>query len=186
MQAQRRAVSMLLRSVLIALLHAGTCLAQSSADVPGLHPDLTFSDYPPEAGAAEIIQRLLTPLAAAQVQRTLQDSHQALPLTSLDLGSERFTVFVPAHQPPAGYALLVFIPPWPQAQLPAGWQEALERYDTVFVSAARSGNDANVLGRRVPLALVAAANVRRLLRIDAARVYVGGFSGGARVALRLG
>jgi len=41
------------------------------------------------------------------------------------------------------------------------------------------------MGRREPLALLAAANVTRSHPIDPRRVYVGGFSGGARVALRL-
>jgi predicted esterase len=185
MEAQRRSASVLFWSVLIGLLPAAPCLAQPSPEAPGLHADLIFSEYPPEAAADAIVHRLLTPLAAAEVERRLKDSHQELRAAPLDLGSERFTVFVPKHQPDAGYALLVFIPPWPVALLPAGWQEALERYGTVFVSAARSGNDANVLDRRVPLALVAAANLRRRFRIDASRVYVGGFSGGARVALRL-
>jgi predicted esterase len=185
MPAPYRSASRLSGSVLLALLFAGSCLAQPAPAGPGLHPDLTFSEYPPEASGGEIVQRLLTPLAAAQIERTLRASHQELRGASLELAAERFTVFVPAHPPPAGYALLVFIPPWPEARLPAGWQEALERYGTVFVSAAHSGNEANDLGRRAPLALVAVANLRRQYPIDAARIYVGGFSGGARVALRL-
>jgi predicted esterase len=185
MKSQHHSASWLPGVARLALLYALPCMAQSFAEAPGLHPDLAFADYPPEARAEEIVRRLLTPLAAAQVERTLEDTHRDLKATALDLGRERFTVFVPARTPEAGYALLVFIPPWREARLPPGWQEALERYDTVFVSAADSGNDADVLGRRAPLALVAAANLRRRLPIDATRVYIGGFSGGARVALRL-
>jgi pimeloyl-ACP methyl ester carboxylesterase len=55
----------------------------------------------------------------------------------------------------------------------------------IFVSAARSGNGADVLGRREPLALLAAYNVMQRYHVDARRVYVGGFSGGSRIALRL-
>jgi pimeloyl-ACP methyl ester carboxylesterase len=55
----------------------------------------------------------------------------------------------------------------------------------IFVSAAGSGNDASVVGRRVPLALIGYANIARRFPIDPARVYVGGFSGGSRVALRI-
>lgn len=176
---------MLSGALLAVLLIAGACPAQSPLGSAGLHADVTFSEYPPEATGGEIVRRLLTPLAAAQVERTLQASHRQLRAASLDPGSEHFTVFVPAHAPDAGYALLVFIPPWPEAKLPPGWQEALERYGTIFASAAGSGNEANDLTRRAPLALMAVANLKRQYRLDAARIYVGGFSGGARVALRL-
>ncbi len=176
---------MLSRALPAVLLLASACPGQPAPGSAGLHADVTFSEYPPEAAAGEIVRRLLTPLAAAQVERTLKASHQELRDASLDPESERFTVFVPAHAPAAGYALLVFIPPWPEAKLPPGWQEGLERYGTIFVSAARSGNEANDLTRRVPLALMAVANLKRQYPLDAARIYVGGFSGGARVALRL-
>jgi predicted esterase len=185
MEAQRGRASRLSWTALAVLISAAPCLAQPSPGAAGLHPDVTFSEYSPEAAGAEIVHRLLTPLAAAAVERSLQASHEELRAASIDLASERFTVFVPAHEPQAGYALLVFIPPWPEAKLPPGWQEALERYGTIFVSAARSGNEANDLARRAPLALVAVANLRHQYRIDPARVYVGGFSGGGRVALRL-
>jgi len=185
MEAQRGRAPRLSWAALAGLLLVGPCTAQPSPAAAGLHPDVSFSEYPPEAAGAEIVRRLLTPLAAAQVERALETSHQQLRAAALDLASERFTVFVPAQEPQAGYALLVFIPPWPQARLPPGWQEALERYGTLFVSAAGSGNEANDLARRAPLALVAVANLRHQYHIDPTRIFVGGFSGGARVALRL-
>ena len=55
----------------------------------------------------------------------------------------------------------------------------------IFVSAARSGNAENVFERRVPLALLAADNVMAQYPVDPQHVYIGGFSGGARVALRI-
>jgi pimeloyl-ACP methyl ester carboxylesterase len=61
----------------------------------------------------------------------------------------------------------------------------LDRYGVIFVSAARSGNDASVFDRREPLALLAAHNAARRYPVDPERIYIGGFSGGARVALRL-
>ena len=41
------------------------------------------------------------------------------------------------------------------------------------------------LTRRAPLALLAAYNLMSRYPVDAQKVYVGGFSGGARIALRL-
>jgi pimeloyl-ACP methyl ester carboxylesterase len=79
----------------------------------------------------------------------------------------------------------VFVPPWSQAKLPPGWAGVLDRYGLIFVTAARSGNEESVLGRREPLALIAAANIEARYRVDPDRVYVGGLSGGSRIALRL-
>jgi len=84
-----------------------------------------------------------------------------------------------------GYALLVFVPPWPDARVPWGGPPSWNNTVVIFVSAANSGNDASILDRREPLALLAAQNVMRRYPIDPERVYVGGFSGGSRVALRI-
>jgi len=53
------------------------------------------------------------------------------------------------------------------------------------VTAANSGNDAPTIDRREPLALLAAHNTMKQYPVDPQQVYIGGFSGGARVALRL-
>jgi pimeloyl-ACP methyl ester carboxylesterase len=90
-------------------------------------------------------------------------------------------VYVP-DQP---HALLVFIPPWPRAEIPRPWIAALNRYNTILVTAENSGNEAPTTDRREPLALLAAHNIMARYPIDPQQVYIGGFSGGARVALRL-
>ncbi len=104
---------------------------------------------------------------------------------AIDLAAERFIVYVPSQPPPRGYALLVFVPPWQQAGLPQGWAPVLEKYGVIFVSAARSGNDENTMGRREPLALLAALNILADYPVNPAQVYIGGFSGGSRIAERL-
>jgi len=131
------------------------------------------------------MRRLLSPLTAREVQRSLERSGEHLREQSIDLAAERFVLYVPPHAPPGGYALLVFIPPWDEAQLPHGWAVVLDRYGVIFVSAAHSANTADPVGRREPLALLAAYNVMRRYRVDPQRVYVGGFSGGSHMALRL-
>ena len=55
----------------------------------------------------------------------------------------------------------------------------------IFVTAARSGNDEDIVSRREPLALIAAENMLAQYDVDRARVFVGGMSGGSRMALRL-
>ncbi|HEY2276505.1 MAG TPA: PHB depolymerase family esterase [Steroidobacteraceae bacterium] len=173
----------------IAVLTPGA--AADTGDVPatpalGLQTQHQFDAYSPLSASAEIVRRLLSPLAAAEVQRSLASSSERLSEQSIDLETERFVLYVPAHAPADGYALLAFVPPWDEAQLPHGWAPVLDRYGVIFVSAAHSGNSADVIGRREPLALLAAWNVMQRYRVDPQRVYVGGFSGGSRVALRLG
>jgi predicted esterase len=159
--------------------------AAAEPPLVGLHSEVTFSDYPAQAYAPEVLARLLSPLAWESIRRKLAENHQTLAAQSLDLDAAHFALYIPPQAPAAGYALLVFIPPWSDARLPAGWKEPLDRFGTIFVSAAASGNDASDVERRVPLALIAAGNVIQHYPVDLQRVYVGGFSGGARVALRL-
>ena len=157
--------------------------AQETADsATGLQRDVAFSDYFPLSGSVELAHRTLSPLANVEIARATRNA--ALRPQAIDLTQERFSVYVPAQRPSEGYALMVFIPPWQDAHLPSGWAAVLEQRGMVFVSAAKSGNEERVLDRRIPLALLGAYNVMQRYPIDPERVYIGGFSGGSRVALR--
>jgi pimeloyl-ACP methyl ester carboxylesterase len=160
-------------------------MGDTVAEFTGLQNDVVFSDYSPLSSSAELLHRLLTPLSALQVGKRLAHSTVALRDQPIDLAQERFTAYVPSHPPAQGYGLLVFVPPWENAMLPRGWAAVLDRRGVIFVSAANSGNEANILDRRDPLALLAAHNIMQRFRVDPERVYIGGFSGGSRVALRL-
>jgi pimeloyl-ACP methyl ester carboxylesterase len=168
-----------------AVIFTAPAIADTAAEFTGLRNDVVFSDYSPLSSGAELQHRLLSPLNSDQVSKRLSHSAVELRDQSIDLAQERFTVFVPPHSPAQGYGLLVFIPPWENAMLPRGWAEILDRRGMIFVTAAHSGNEANVLDRREPLALLAAHNIMQRFRVDPERIYIGGFSGGSRVALRL-
>ena len=159
--------------------------AQEPGTQSGLLRDVVFTDYTPLSSNLELARRLLTPLNAASLPGRLASSGKTLAEQPIELSAERFIVYVPPTPPREGYALLAFVPPWPQASLPRGWAAALDRQGVIFVSAARSGNEESVLARREPLALLGAHNIMQRYRVDPGRVYVGGFSGGARVAMRL-
>jgi pimeloyl-ACP methyl ester carboxylesterase len=103
----------------------------------------------------------------------------------INLAGESFSIYVPAHPPPQGYSLLVFVPPWSKAEVQPQWIPALDRHDMILVTAANSGNETSTVDRREPLALLAAQNVMAQYPVDPQHVYIGGFSGGSRVALRL-
>jgi pimeloyl-ACP methyl ester carboxylesterase len=160
-------------------------IADTAAEFTGLRNDVVFSDYSPLSRSAELLHRLLSPLNADQVSKRLAHSAVAMRDQPIDLAQERFTVYVPSHPAAQGYGLLVFVPSWENAKLPQGWAEMLDRHGVIFVSAANSGNAANVLDRREPLALLAAHNIMQRFRVDPERIYIGGFSGGSRIALRL-
>jgi pimeloyl-ACP methyl ester carboxylesterase len=151
-----------------------------------LQRDVVFTHYSPLTRSDELRRRLLSPLNALRASRKLAQSGRVLRDQTIDMAQERFAVYVPdAPAPAGGYALLVFVSPWPQAVVPQRSIPALNRHHMIFVSAAHSGNDADVMDRRIPLALLAEWNVTQRYRVDPSRVYIGGFSGGSRVALRI-
>ena len=158
--------------------------AQAASDlVTGLQRNVTFSEYSPLSGSLEIARRTLSPLANVELMRAAGNA--ALRPQAIDLIQERFSVYVPAQRASQGYALMVFVPPWQDDHLPPGWARVLDAHGMIFVSAAKSGNEENVLDRRIPLALLGAYNIMQRYPIDLDRVYIGGFSGGSRVALKI-
>jgi dienelactone hydrolase len=147
--------------------------------------EVVFTEYGELSGNTELVRRLLSPLAVARLEAQLKRSGQRMAAHAVNLAEEKFVVYVPSQRRAGGYGLLVFVPPWEDARIPQGWAAVLDRFGVIFASAARSGNAEDVLGRREPLALLAAENIIRQYPVDAERVYVGGFSGGSRIALRL-
>ena len=158
-----------LAAIMLHLAVAHAALAQQRADV-------VLTQTTPLADLGEIERRTRPPVYASGIAAHGQ---------SLDLSKESYVVHVPAQKPPQGYALLVFVPPWDQARLPPEWATVLDEKGVIFISASRSGNNADIRSRRMPLALTAAANMVQKYDVDPARVFIGGFSGGGRVAMRL-
>ena len=151
-----------------------------------LQHDVVFDHPSPLASNETALQRMLSPLLAGVMRAQLAQAHGSARTLAVDLAQERFELFVPTGEaPPGGYGLLVFVPPWESQGLPSAWLPVLDRYHLIAVMAERSGNSQNVLSRRVPLAVSGYENVRLRYRLDPARVYVAGFSGGSRVAMRM-
>jgi pimeloyl-ACP methyl ester carboxylesterase len=167
----------------VAVAMAGPGSAQPATT--GLQTNVVFTVQSPLTGDAEVMRRVLSPLAAAGIERRLQAAGAVLADQPIDLTKERFLAYVPAPPPGGRYGLIVFVPPWPDATLPKTWTSVLDRNGVIFVTAARSGNDVTTLGRREPLALLGAVNVMQRYPVDPARVYIAGLSGGSRVAMRL-
>lgn len=105
---------------------------------------------------------------------------------NLDPSKENYFVYVPPNYAPVKrYGLIVFIYAAPTGELPLSWQKVLDAREYIFVAAQNSGND-QTASRRLGLAVLGALEITRTYHIDANRVYAAGFSGGARMAGRLG
>jgi dienelactone hydrolase len=159
--------------------------AETVAAPTGLQTKVRFSDYSPLSQATEIERRLFSPVQALRTNTAIAKSGRGVREQSIDLAQEQFAVYVPPIKPDSGYALLVFVPPWETATVPPRWTGELDKHGMIFVTAAKSGNDTSVLDRREPLALLAAHNILQRYPVDPEKVYVGGFSGGSRIAMRL-
>jgi Esterase PHB depolymerase len=169
-----------------AMLAAGARLGVAAGETPpveGPH-EVVFNDYTPLAGNAELTRRLLSPLGNVELRRRLAAAGDSLAGRPVDLAAEKFLLYVPVRPGAAGYWLMVFVSPWDDVRLPEGWRDVLDRFGMIFVSAAHSGNDV-ADGRREPLAVLAAYNVMQRFGVDPTRVFVAGFSGGSRIAMRL-
>ena len=91
---------------------ASSAFAQGAL-IPGeLAHQVTFEQPSPFIRNAVLISRLLTPRQRERQLSALAANAEALAAYPLDLGAQRFSVYLPKQQPAAGYGLLVFIPPW--------------------------------------------------------------------------
>ena len=170
---------MSIRAVALASLVSTACATARGR----LEPDVVFTRYSALSTSGEIARRALPPIANHRMQQDLTARGQRLADQAIDLAKEKFDIYAPSDPPPAaGYGLVVYIAPWSKPTRPREWRSALDAHHLVFVAAQATGNGQSVLDRRVPLALLAHENARARFPIDPARVYIMGFSGGARVA----
>ena len=114
---------------------------------------VAFADTTPLARNGQLIKRLLSPFAAADLAK--KNDAAALNNFPIDPKNEKFGLYVPTEKPADGYGLLVWVSPLDGAGMPLGWPATLEDRGVIFVTAERSGHYTSPLGRRIPLALTA-------------------------------
>jgi hypothetical protein len=126
----------------------------------------------------------ITTFATYQLVPQRRDAHISY---DLDPANERFFIHIPADY--AGdepYGLIVFTDADETVtQVPSGWAGILDSRHFLFVAAENSGNEQDT-NRRLGLAVLGALEMIKRYRVDAARVYAAGFSGGARMSGLLG
>ncbi len=105
----------------------------------------------------------------------------------LDPKNERYLVRVPeSYTGDVLYGLVVFIDAEEVVtEVPDGWASILDARRMLFVAPENGGNDQDN-DRRMGLAVLGALEMMKHYRIDPSRVYVAGYSGGARIAGKLG
>src|SRR5262249_51693768 len=113
------------------LLMASSASAQTGA--LGLRNDVVFTEYSPLSSVVELVRRLRSPLSALRLNQDAERAGRTLRGQPIDLVKERYSIFVPnaPHSPSGTYCLLVFIPPWPRAEVPRAWIPVLNRYNTI-------------------------------------------------------
>jgi tetratricopeptide (TPR) repeat protein len=135
----------------------------------------SFDQRTPLSSLGEFARRRGVPMEAI-----LQSDPEAL---ELPLTDEVYEVYVPSgYDPETPYGLFVWISPSPYG----GWErpgnlEVLDRLRIILIGANASGNT-RAQWDRWRLAIEAAHHAQRLYNIDAQRIYVGGYSGGGRMA----
>jgi len=77
--------------------------------------------------------------------------------------------------------ILVYISPSDSGKIPRNWRSSIEAENLIWIAAKRSGNK-RAVARRIAYSILAAGIIDRRYTVDASRIYLAGFSGGAKVA----
>jgi predicted esterase len=109
-----------------------------------------------------------------------------VPFPAYEITNETFHIVVPENlttNSPIG--LLVWISPSDESKLPPDWKPILAKHQLIYACPLRAGNGRDPLDR-FRLALDAAFNLCRQYKISREHIFIGGFSGGSRLASMLG
>ncbi|MAG58841.1 MAG: hypothetical protein CMJ83_21335 [Planctomycetes bacterium] len=145
---------------------------------------------PPKTGAVALRFEERHPESAVKVQgRRLKWTPAFIkkhdPVGEYDLAKESFTALVPkTYDKKHKYGLFVWVSPVDNIGVEPQWRSWAPHLDErriIAVSANNAGNE-RFVWYRIGLALDAAHNMPKLYNIDPARIWIGGVSGGGRVA----
>jgi predicted esterase len=99
-----------------------------------------------------------------------------------NLADETFQIHVPEnYQPDGSWGVFVWVSPMKTGQLPRMWVDSLAEHKLIWIGADNSENERHI-DHRCRMAVEAALHMIDLYDIDRRRVYIGGFSGGGKIA----
>lgn len=123
---------------------------------------------------------------AARLSMSVPEMRRHDPGLACEIAKEKFAGYVPAIEGKEPvWGLLVWIGPGDAAWIDPAWVPVLDEFKLIFAGPLNAGNE-RFVWHRAGLALDTAANIARRYPVDPERVYIGGFSGGGRVASTLG
>ena len=160
---------------LCALAGVSVCAASSLAAAPATAPS--------RAEELDLAFAQRSPLSSIDVQRARYGVERDK-ANLYDVAAERFRVHVPDafNEESIGWGVIVWCDAGRGARVPRDLVELLAAKKLIAVATHDAGNDRGV-GVRVGLALDAVHNLRlRYAALETHRTYVGGISGGAKVA----
>jgi len=121
-----------------------------------------------------------TSTVTATVRSLFPESEAHAFSSTLPLNHEvRWRLIIPDAPPPHG--VLVFVSPRDDADPPKGWDAVLDHRNVVWIAAEGFGND-KPSAQRVLAAIMGLTVAQKTMEIDHSRIYIGGMSGGGRVA----
>jgi hypothetical protein len=128
---------------------------------------------------------LLTTTASARAQEPIARGLVVDPVTCAGDPAQSYALFLPsAYSPDRGWRLLLaFHPAARGRQMAEKYQAAAERYGYIIAASNNARNGPHAVSAAAAQAV--GADVSRRFAIDPRRIYLTGFSGGARVALSL-
>jgi hypothetical protein len=140
---------------------------------------------PAQTGEFDFSFHERSPLSSIDVQHARYGIERAKP-NMYEINAERFRIHVPEELAAAGgaggWGVMVWCDAGRGGRLPADLDDLLAKNKLIAVAAYNAGNDRGV-GVRIGLALDAVHNLRQKYpTLDVHRTYVGGISGGAKVA----
>ncbi|HTU67634.1 MAG TPA: hypothetical protein VMF52_16910 [Steroidobacteraceae bacterium] len=150
------------------MLIAASLLASSFAAHAANGTDDAQVRASPTLARSITIAELFPPAEAARLESTLRADKRV-----------DFRLRIPPGAGPHG--ALVFVHPYNSGELPDGWAEILDRRDLAWVAAEKSGN-AVAGSQRALVALLGLTLLSRTTTLDDSRRYIGGMSGGGKIA----
>ena len=158
-------------------LAAVTCALLASLSIPSWAADAPVGHSPEISVSAET--RLDWVYALANQSPAKPPAHL---LDDYDSTKQTYELFVPEqYSPDKSWPVVLFVSPGNRGTGFSRWQQVCRREQIIFASPHAAGNN-TPMPRRIRIVMDVLDDLRRRYNVDPDRTYIGGFSGGGRVA----